>query len=233
MSKQINNNIRDNYVNHYDRLCNVSLFYNDVNYDFIKKFLPLDLKACMLDIGCGHGQLLSWLYKTGYRNISGIDSSGSMIKSAKEKLSPEVKLIQDNAYGVIKDKKDFYNAIFLFDVIEHFNKKEITEFINSVYDSLKDEGILIIRTPNMANPLGIYSRYNDFTHEIGFIEFSLMQLLENTEFRNITIIPTVPGKLKLRILRLVYQFFLKIIFKLELRAVPAVFDSNITVYAQK
>lgn len=233
MNDKNNVKIIDNYKNHYDRLCNLSSFYNTINYDFIKNYLPGKFDSPMIDIGCGQGQLLSWLYKTGYTNIIGIDNSQSQINEAIVKLPPEIKVIYGEVSSFIKGESNAYMMIFIFDVIEHFKKEEILEFASNLHKSLKPGGGIIIRTPNMANPLGIYSRYNDFTHQIGFTEYSLIQVLENSGFKDITIIPMPPGSLKLRILRSIYQKFLRIIYKIELRSIPRVLDSNITVYARK
>jgi hypothetical protein len=52
------------------------------------------------------------------------------------------------------------------------------------------KGILIIKTPNLANPItASSSRYNDFTHTVGYTEESLTQVLRVAGFRHIKIYP--------------------------------------------
>jgi hypothetical protein len=48
--------------------------------------------------------------------------------------------------------------------------------------SLKPQGILLIRTPNAANPLSFRALYADLTHETSYTENSLEDLLKLSGF---------------------------------------------------
>jgi len=55
--------------------------------------------------------------------------------------------------------------------------------------ALKNDGIIIIQVPNMQSPDPALHRYNDMTHEIGFTEHSLKQLLMLAGFSEIKFYP--------------------------------------------
>jgi hypothetical protein len=74
------------------------------------------------------------------------------------------------------------------DFIEHLPKNKVIEFLILVNKSLKLNGVFIAKTPNMGNPFSLYSRYFDFTHEVGFTEKSLFQILCTTNFTNVSIL---------------------------------------------
>ena len=59
-----------------------------------------------------------------------------------------------------------------------------------VNNSLNKQGTVVIRVPNMANPFSLGSRYSDTTHEIGFTEASLRQVLKIEGFESIRFYPT-------------------------------------------
>lgn len=62
------------------------------------------------------------------------------------------------------------------------------DILFKIKDNLNSEGTVIIKTPNMANPfVNTAGRYIDFTHETGFTEFSLRQVLCATGYKNIVI----------------------------------------------
>jgi hypothetical protein len=74
------------------------------------------------------------------------------------------------------------------DVLEHFDKREVLQFLGLAYKKLSPHGRLILKVPNGANPiLAGSSRYIDFTHELLFTEESLSQVLRISGFKNIRI----------------------------------------------
>ena len=48
----------------------------------IRQFFPPDKDAAILDIGCGHGAILSFARQAGYHNTVGIDWSASQVAEA-------------------------------------------------------------------------------------------------------------------------------------------------------
>ena len=76
------------------------------------------------------------------------------------------------------------------DVIEHIPYDEIIPTIKLIKTKMKRKGILIIKVVNASNPItGSASRYNDFTHTVGFTEESLKQVAKISGFTKVKIVP--------------------------------------------
>ncbi|KAF5416105.1 MAG: Ubiquinone biosynthesis O-methyltransferase [Candidatus Methanophagaceae archaeon] len=151
------------------------------------KHLPESKESKNLDIGCGMGHFLYFLEKEGYKNYLGIDISKESIEFCKER-NFHVKCC--DVFDYLKGTTESFDVIVMNDIIEHFNKQEIIEILKLVNKNLVENGKVIIKTLNAANPiLASSSRYMDFTHEIGFTEESLSQILRVCGFNNVRIYP--------------------------------------------
>ncbi len=78
--------------------------------------------------------------------------------------------------------------IVMNDVIEHIPKNETIETLESVHNSLKDNGTILITTGNITTCYGGYLRYKGFGHEIAYSEYSLRQVLTVAGFKDIVIL---------------------------------------------
>jgi 2-polyprenyl-3-methyl-5-hydroxy-6-metoxy-1,4-benzoquinol methylase len=158
------------------------------------KFMPKNKKCRILELGCGMGQFLEFCKQCGYNNYEGIDVSQENISFIKEMFGEEVKVwIADirEFLDAESSRESGYDVVILNDVIEHLTKSEVFEVLDGVYKLLTKNGVFMIKTPNMANPyVNTAGRYIDFTHEIGFTEKSMRQVLRAAGYKEITIIGT-------------------------------------------
>jgi cyclopropane fatty-acyl-phospholipid synthase-like methyltransferase len=152
------------------------------------RLLPRDRDAGILDIGCGAGHFLYYLAKKGYRNFLGLDISRQQIEFCKRYISKKVELT--DAFEFLQGKVGIYATIIAQDVLEHIPKAKTLAFIELVYESLNRGGLFILRVPNMSNPFSLDSRFRDFTHETGFTEKSLYQVLASSGFEHIEVSST-------------------------------------------
>lgn len=197
---------------------------------YFLKFIPENKQASIIELGCGNGGLVYWLQYLGYSNASGIDASLEQVDCAKKF---GIKNISDgNLINFIKNKEDFYDVIFMRDVLEHFKKDEIIDIIELLYHSLKKGGKIIIQTSNGASILGSRYRYYDFTHEISFTENSLRQIMLMENFSDLEFYETAPvihgiksfiRFVLWKFLRTIIQFFLLV----ETGAIEKVLTQNI------
>jgi 2-polyprenyl-3-methyl-5-hydroxy-6-metoxy-1,4-benzoquinol methylase len=141
----------------------------------------------ILDLGCGTGHFLYYLEKKGCTHFLGIDISSQQVDFCREHVSKKVEMA--DAFEYLKEKKNTYDVIVANDLLEHIPKEEIIAFLRLANTALKEKGLFLMRTPNMGNPLALYSRYKDFTHEVGFTDRSLYQALWTAGFRDIQIFP--------------------------------------------
>ena len=151
------------------------------------RFLPQDRNAKILDIGSGAGHFLYYLAQKGYSDYMGIDISPDQVGFCKENVYKHVLLA--DAFEFLDGTADSYDFIAAIDVIEHIPKEKVIDFLVLVKSRLKSHGAVLLMMPNMSNPFSQDSRYRDFTHECGFTEKSIYQVLYVAGYRDISIHP--------------------------------------------
>ncbi|MFA5187858.1 MAG: methyltransferase domain-containing protein [Patescibacteria group bacterium] len=206
----------------------------DWNY---KKIIPADKNSKILDIGCGLGQFLYWLKNNGYNNYLGVDLSQEMLDFCKANVTGQVLKISSMT-EFLADKKDQYDLIVLNDVIEHLPKTEIINDLALIKSALKQGGMLIVKTNNLAAITGPRLRYEDFTHEVGLTEHSLMQVLLLAGYKQVEIRAfAMPRTSILRWIRFIVQTILhqlwRSMFFWEFTLVPKIVDELIFAVAKK
>jgi 2-polyprenyl-3-methyl-5-hydroxy-6-metoxy-1,4-benzoquinol methylase len=145
-----------------------------------KRFFPIDKASRTLDIGIGRGEMLTCLKQEGYANYLGIDISPSTVNFC---TSLGLNCVQvDDTTKWLSAHRGSFSLITLLDVLEHFKKEATIPLLKAIRGALRDDGTLIIQVPNMQSPDSQLHRYNDFTHEVGYVEHSLNQLLQITGF---------------------------------------------------
>lgn len=150
------------------------------------KLLPSDKNAVIIDVGCGMGHFLWYLQNKGYHNIKGIDICDEQLEWCKNNVCKNVEKVDDLLTFFLHSGAAF-DLIIMNDLIEHLPKGEMVDILTGARKSLKPGGTLVCRLPNMSNIFGIYLLYNDFTHETGFTENSLRQLLHLSGFNDVVI----------------------------------------------
>jgi len=147
----------------------------------------------ILDIGCGVGFLLMALESENYKNLYGVEVDKKQFQEAKKNLKFS-KLFNQDAFIFLKSCKEKFDIIFLYDVLEHIKKEKIINFLKLLYKNLRQEGYLIIKTPNADSP--IFSsrlRYIDFTHKLILNEESVKMILREAGFKDIICSKTSPA----------------------------------------
>ena len=158
-----------NYVRVYD------ILYNKKNYNkefyLIKKIIKkyLNKPTSLLDLGCGTGQY-SNLMTSLKLDVTGVDSSLSMLKIAKKryKSNKKLKFIKSKIEKInLKKKFDIISA--LFHILSYqTSKNKINKFFFNSKQHLKKNGILIFDfwykdgVINLQTPLRIREVENNF-----------------------------------------------------------------------
>lgn len=194
-----------------------------IGYDRVYgKLLPTHKAAKIIDIGCGAGHFLFYLQKKGYKNYVGIDISSDQVEFVKANITEKVKVA--DVFDFLKGVKEEYDVIIGNDFIEHIRKERLIEIVDLIYAALKPNGMVILKTPNMSAPFASISRYGDITHEIGFVDRSLVQLLKIANFQKVEIYPKKEDYgIKQRLL----WRGLKLIYRICGREAPEVLTKNI------
>ena len=105
--------------------------------------------ATILDVGCGNGIISRGIGSKGF-TVLGIDVSDKAIEKARElNTLPNVKFEIISAEQLVNDGKT-YQGVICSEVLEHLNQPE--KLLNTLYQSLTDDGILIVTVPNGRGP---------------------------------------------------------------------------------
>ena len=156
------------------------------------RLLPKNLDARILDIGCGMGQFLYYLGLKGYRNLMGVELSPEQVEFCRKNINPNVTLVSD-LVSFLTERPESWEFIIFKDVIEHLPRKQVIPTLSAIFQALTPRGSVVIETGNLASPAGMFVRYIDFTHESGFTENSLRQVLRAVGFRDILMSGNSPG----------------------------------------
>lgn len=200
--------------------------------------LPVNKDVQILDIGCGTGHFLYYLRKMGYTNYFGIDLSPGQIEFCKNNITPNVELA--DAFEYLPNQIGVYDVISANDILEHIQKEKVITLLEVIYRSLKPGGLLLLKIPNMSSPFALDLRYQDFTHELGFTEKSIYQVLYVAGFREISIYPYIFRNYERsirayihRVLGRLVDAIFKKIFWYQGFPVPEILNSPLVVIAKK
>jgi len=202
------------------------------------RLLPAIPEALILDIGCGMGHFLYYLKAKGYHNIMGVDVSPEQVAYCREFVLPQVQLTPD-LVSFLRERTGHWDCIVMKDVIEHLPRKEIIPTLAAIHDALATGGQLLVETGNMASVTGLFVRYIDFTHECGFTENSLRQVLRAVGFSEIQVMSPSPviysWRSRIRVLvQLCWQWCVRMIYRLERGdAAPRVLSNLLIACARK
>jgi len=168
------------------------------------RWLPRDKEARILDLGCGAGEFVEYLRHLGYSNVSGIDYSPEQVAWCRERGLEQVTQVRDTQ-AYLRERKGAIDCIVMNNVLEHVPKADIIPLLTLIRETLPPGGSLIIQVPNMANVFGLAARYLDFTHEVGFTEHSLRQVLVASGYEEPEVdVAGLPVRLKLTPRRLLF-----------------------------
>ncbi|HOV90203.1 MAG TPA: methyltransferase domain-containing protein [Syntrophorhabdaceae bacterium] len=112
--------------------------------DLIKRYLKDGMKV--LDVGAGEKGMKTEIERLGIDIIY---------------KSMDIDRANIHDYYDLSCVSEDFHAIFLFEVIEHLNLQDGVELMKRLFDLTRENGIIIVSTPNIFNP----SRFmRDSTH---------------------------------------------------------------------
>ena len=146
---------------------------------------PVSRSAAICEIGPGECEFAEFLRdQQGYQAVRVVDMSPEVVDRATA-IGLVADLTDDTSAWLGKHLATF-DVIVLFHVIEHVPKFATIAFLAAVSRALRPGGVALLETPNMGDPLnGLYFRYDDFTHEVGFTEGSLRYVFKQAGFSEV------------------------------------------------
>lgn len=181
-----NNNLYNNdYVEIYKKK------KKEGRLDRLKSYFNLQKDDVVLDLGCGSGFLLD-LIKNDVKSYVGIDLSQEFIAESKitHKKNTESFFCESSKEHASK-YKNHYNKIFLMDVTEHLDDETMVGVINDCYKMLKNNGQIIIHTPNGLYFLELLKHYGIIKQTTGHIAIRAFsqykELIKKSRFSTISV----------------------------------------------
>ncbi len=201
--------------------------------------LPLNKNTAILDIGCGMGQFVMYLGRSGYTNVTGIDVGREAIEYCKAAGINNVFKTESTVDFLAKNPAKF-DFIILKSVIAHLPREGLVATLSAMRNSLREGGKLAVETFNASIWTGVFMRYNDFTHRNAFTENSLRQVLFMAGFTKVEIRPSryaiaKPGQVISFLVRTLWQGILRCIYVAErgIGSNPRLFSKLLIAVAEK
>jgi 2-polyprenyl-3-methyl-5-hydroxy-6-metoxy-1,4-benzoquinol methylase len=149
----------------------------------LRRVLPAQRDARVLDMACGHGPLLNCAKALGYTHLAGVDVSAEQVALARRLGLAEV--VCQGLQEYLAAHAGRFDIVFAMDVLEHLTPPELLACLDAVALALKPGGRVVIHVPNAEGLFGMRMRYGDLTHETAFTATSMTQLLRATGFAGI------------------------------------------------
>jgi cyclopropane fatty-acyl-phospholipid synthase-like methyltransferase len=209
---------------------------NGARFRSFLKTLPERRDASIVDLGCGSGDLISFVKQRGYTNVIGVDVSREQVQLAHDRGRYEVRLADINEF--LRDREGQFDRVFLIDTLEHVAKPDILGLLDALHSALGSDGVAVIQVPNGEGLFGMRVRYGDFTHETCFTPRSIRQVLLATGFRQVQtfeIRPVVHGVRSLlrRVAWEAFTLFPRLLMIVETGTTHFVLSQNLLAVAKK
>lgn len=156
-------------------------FNHPLNFHKLDELIDKD--ARILDYGCGYGRVSNILYEHGYKNITGIDFSESMIAKARN-LYPDFNF----KFNLLKSlplayADEEFDAVILFAVLTCIpdNQNQI-QLIQEIQRVLKKQGLLYISDLCLQNDARNLERYKKYQEKYGV--YGTFELSDGAVFRH-------------------------------------------------
>ncbi len=146
--------------------------------------LPRERDARILVISCGPGYLVDLLARSGYRNVTGIDSDPHKVAHALKRSLP---CEAAEAFPYLEQRQTAeFDVIVPEQELNHLSLDETIEFLRLCRGALRPGGRIIVYAMNGANPLvGSENIAHNIDHFYNVTEHSLGQILSLGGFSGI------------------------------------------------
>ncbi len=156
---------------------------------YLRGWLPPSKDSAILDVGCGHGNMLYALKSWGYTRIAGLDRSPEQVSLAR-RIHREV--VEADALEHLAQHTDSYDVVLAIDLIEHLSLDHARRFLEECRTALRVRGRLIMQLPNAGSVRGGELAWGDITHCRAYSAPAIQQLLKLSGFDEIEFRETGP-----------------------------------------
>jgi 2-polyprenyl-3-methyl-5-hydroxy-6-metoxy-1,4-benzoquinol methylase len=197
--------------NHFWFIWRINSFISQIKHLGI----PQTRELHVLEVGCGNGTVRKQLEKHTNWNIDGVEINLKALN--KNGSNRRGRTMLYNVHDRDESLKEKYDAIILFDVIEHI--EDIKLFLQSCIFHLKQNGLMFINVPALNllfsqydKQVGHYRRYNKLMIHNQLV-LSNLQVIDMRYWGVISLPMLIARKLLLKLLKLDRRNVVNIGFK--------------------
>ena len=169
----------DNQFEYWDSVSSYKVFTHPIDIERFLSVVPP--KANILDFGCGYGRICGELYRLGFQNIVGVDSSQMMIKRGHKEY-PHLNL-QTLTNNSIPYDQEIFDVIILFAVLTCVPTNEGQQvLISEINRVFRPGGIVYISDYWLQNNDRNLNRYDEYKDKYGI--YGVFELPEGVIVRH-------------------------------------------------
>jgi SAM-dependent methyltransferase len=169
----------DNQFDYWDSVSSSKTFTHSIDID--RFHAVVSPESNILDFGCGYGRTCEELYRLGFRNIVGADSSPKMIERGHKEY-PHLNLQTLESNNIPYDSESF-DIIILFAVLTCIPTNEGQQsLIREIFRILRPGGIVYISDYWLQNNERNFRRYDAFKDKYGV--YGVFELSEGATVRH-------------------------------------------------
>jgi len=169
----------DNQFKYWDRVSASKTFTHPMDIERLKALVSTN--AEILDFGCGYGRTCEELYRFGFRNIVGVDSSEMMIERGRREYSHlDLQTLKNNH---VPYNPDTFDAVILFAVLTCIPTNAGQQaLISEIYRTLRPGGIVYISDYWLQSDERNLGRYDAYKEKYGV--YGIFELPEGAIVRH-------------------------------------------------
>ncbi len=169
----------DNQFEYWDKVSSSKTFTHPIDIDRFHSVVSP--KANILDFGCGYGRTCEKLYRLGFQNIVGVDSSQKMIELGCNKYSHlNLQAVKNNT---IPYDQEVFDAIILFAVLTCIPTNDGQQaLITEINRVLRPGGVIYISDYWLQTNERNIKRYDAFKDKYGI--YGIFELPEGAIVRH-------------------------------------------------
>lgn len=156
------------------------LLFTLARYKFAAKMIQNNPKPTVLEVGCSEG-FGTFLLSQVAESVIGVDFDEKAIKWAQDHYQ------KGNMKFFCKDfKKDSmgqFDSVVSLDVIEHVSHDKEDDFVNNLFDNLKEDGTLVVGTPNITS--NVYANHLSQLGHINLFDHNRLKELFQKRFKHV------------------------------------------------
>ena len=147
----------------------------EINYG---AWLPLDLNAPILDLGCGGGRLLRFLSAKGYVELHGVDRDPNCVAAIDPLINAKVEIAEVNA-DYLRRYRGQFKLIICKQMIYYIDRREIIAFMAELKEALCDDGVVIIEFFNGSLLSSRFTELKDPFIRTAYTEHSMRRIFNS------------------------------------------------------